>query len=288
MPPSTPPPGLVSSGCLVRAVLSQAEPLGLRDESFCPAGWEQGGPRLPQVCEEEEGEQGKGVGSAPSAGERGGCEPTASPPCLSPLPSACGGVPKGIRGTPVPGFPWLSGVGLAGFGLPGEAAALRIPEEEADAHQGADPGVRPRRPRQRRLLLSLRTGRHPRRGTVTPGVGGGDGHPRGWVLGRGWRCCRGPPRHGAHPGTESKPTAAGLGVLRVLRALGGASWPPGVPRELSVPAWEPVPGCAPTSPRVNWGATPPQTPQGAAGAAAEVVRTTFNKTVMVLFFWGGS
>lgn len=203
MPPSTPPPGLVSSGCLVRAVLSQAEPLGLRDESFCPAGWEQGGPRLPQVCEEEEGEQGKGAGSAPSAGERGGCEPTASPPCLSPLPSACGGVPKGIRGTPVPGFPWLSGVGLAGFGLPGEAAALRIPEEEADAHQGADPGVRPRRPRQRRLLLSLRTGRHPRRGTVTPGVGGGDGHPRGWVLGRGWRCCRGAP--GAHPAMVPTP-----------------------------------------------------------------------------------
>lgn len=61
-----PPPGLISSGCLIRALLSP------RDASFCPAGWEQGGPPLGQVREEEEGEQGKGSGSVPRAGEPGG------------------------------------------------------------------------------------------------------------------------------------------------------------------------------------------------------------------------
>lgn len=34
------PPGLISSSCLVRALLGQAEPPGLWDVSFCAVGWE--------------------------------------------------------------------------------------------------------------------------------------------------------------------------------------------------------------------------------------------------------
>ena len=95
LPPS--PPGLVSSGCFVRAVLGQAEPPGLRDVSFCPAGWEQGGPRLARVREEEEGEQGKGSGSVPRAGEPGGLQVHGLPTVPLPTPQCVGG-PQGTAG----------------------------------------------------------------------------------------------------------------------------------------------------------------------------------------------
>lgn len=285
MPPNTTPRGSLAPAALLGPCSARLSPWGSGMSLSAP----QDGSRVAHVyckyARKKRVSRGRARDLLPVRGARG-LRANGLPTVPLPLPQCLLGGPQGIRGPPVLGFPWLNGVGLAGFGLPGEAAALRIPEEEADAHQGADPGVRPRRPRQRRLLLSLRTGRHPRRGTVTPGGRGGDIPGVGCWGGGGdaagvrpvptqpW--C--PPRHGAHPGTESKPAAASLGVLRVLRALGGASWPPGVPRELSVPAWEPLPGCAPTSPRVNWGATPPHTPPGAVGAAAEVVRTTFNKT----------
>lgn len=209
----------------------------------------------------------------------------ASPQCLSPLLNAWGGGSPGHRRTSVPwqGSSRLSTVRPAGFGLPGEAAALRIPEEEADAHQGADPGVRPRRPRQRRLFLSLRTGRYRRRGTMTPGETPGAGC---WGGGGDAAGMHPEPTQPLHPPGHGEQTHG----LLVLGSSGcfvsqGASWvwgplgaALGAGWVLPVPAWEPSPGCAPTLPHVNWGGRGGTHPGAVGATAAELARTGFNKT----------